>query len=193
MSATAKTNTLAAYRYKSGTNRIGLWLFLLSDSFMFGGLLVSRIALWGNTRPELNQYLGLLVTSVLLISSFFMNRAEIAAVHGDRKNFLISITITLILGIAFLAGVVGVEWQIAPFSASEDVYGAIFYTMTGLHALHVLSGVIFLLLILNNYRKGLYTPERHWPVEAAAVYWHFVDVVWIFFYPALYLVGTIAK
>ncbi|MFZ6030064.1 MAG: cytochrome c oxidase subunit 3 [Chloroflexota bacterium] len=191
MSTAAKTNTLAAYRHKSATNRIGLWLFLLSDSFMFGGLLISRVALWGNTRPELNQYLGLLVTSVLLISSFFMNRAEVAAAHGDRKNFMLSLTITLALGIAFLAGVVGVEWQIAPFGPDEDVYGAIFYTMTGLHALHVLSGVIFLLFVLNNYRKGRYTPERHWPVEAAAIYWHFVDVVWIFFYPALYLIGNL--
>jgi cytochrome c oxidase subunit 3 len=191
MSAHAKTLTQAEYRYKAGTNRLGLWLFLLSDSFMFGGLLISRIALWGNTRPELNQYLGLVVTSVLLISSFFMNRAETAAAHGDRKNFFVSISITLVLGIAFLLGVVGVEWQIAPFSPSADVYGAIFYTMTGLHALHVLSGVIFLLFILNNYRKGIYTPERHWPVEAAAVYWHFVDVVWIFFYPALYLMGKL--
>jgi cytochrome c oxidase subunit 3 len=191
MSAHAKTLTQAEYRHKAGTNRLGLWLFLLSDSFMFGGLLISRIALWGDTRPELDQLLGLVVTSMLLVSSFFMNRAEIAAAHGDRKNFFISITITLILGIAFLAGVVGVEWQSAPFSPSDDVYGAIFYTMTGLHALHVLSGVIFLLFILNNYRKGLYTSERHWPVEAAAVYWHFVDVVWICFYPALYLIGNL--
>src|SRR5512145_2117348 len=143
MNGMARPNTLAAYRSKSATNRIGLWLFLLSDSFMFGGLLISRIALWGNTRPELNQYLGLVVTSVLLISSFFMNRAEIAAAHGDRKNFLISLSVTLFLGVAFLAGVVGVEWQIAPFRPSDDVYGAIFYTLTGLHALHVLSGVIF--------------------------------------------------
>ena len=187
--SSVKTNTLAEYRHKTGTNRIGLWLFLLSDSFMFGGLLISRIALWGNTRPELNQVLGLIVTSVLLISSFFMNRAEVAAAHGDRKNFLISLSITILLAIAFLVGVVGVEWQIAPFGPNDDVYGAIFYMMTGMHALHVLSGVVFLLFILNNGRKGVYTPERHWPVEAAAVYWHFVDVVWIFFYPALYLIG----
>jgi len=188
--STVKINTLAEYRYKSNTNRIGLWLFLLSDSFMFGGLLISRIALWGNTRPELNPFLGLIVTSVLLISSFFMNRAEVAAAYGDRKNLLISLSITILLAITFLIGVVGVEWQTAPFGPNDDIYGAIFYMMTGMHALHVLSGVIFLLFILNNSRKGIYTPERHWQVEAAAVYWHFVDVVWIFFYPVLYLIGN---
>jgi cytochrome c oxidase subunit 3 len=59
-----------------------------------------------------------------------------------------------------------------------------------MHALHVLTGVIFLLIIYRNGKRGLYTPQKHYAVEAAAVYWHFVDVVWIFFYPALYLIGT---
>mgnify|MGYP001615256246 CR=1 FL=1 len=189
----AKVVPHTSYAQRVATNRLGLWLFLLSDSFIFGGLMVSRWALWGNTRPELNQYLGLAVTSVLLISSFSMNRAEVAAVHGDRKQFLFFITLTLLLGVVFLAGVVGVEWQIAPFRPDTDAYGAVFYMMTGMHAFHVLTGVIFLAIILRNGFKGLYTAERHWPVEAAAIYWHFVDVVWIFFYPALYLMGYLAR
>lgn len=178
------------HAFKTGTNRIGLWLFMLSDSFVFGGLLVARISLLGNERPELNQLLGLVVTSVLLISSFFMNRAETAMAHGDRKTFLVSISITIILGIAFLAGVVGVEWQIAPFGPADGTVGAVFYIMTGFHAFHVLTGVIFLLIVFRNGLKGVYSAEKHWGVEAAAVYWHFIDVVWIVFYPALYLIGT---
>jgi cytochrome c oxidase subunit 3 len=67
--------------------------------------------------------------------------------------------------------------------------GGVFYMMTGMHAFHVLTGLIFLGIVWNNARKGLYTAEKHWGVEAAAVYWHFVDLVWIFFYPALYLIG----
>jgi cytochrome c oxidase subunit III len=188
---TTKTDALAEYRYRTGTNRLGLWLFLISDAFMFGGLFITRFVLWGGTRPELNQALGLAVTSMLLISSFFMNRAEVGMAHGDRKEFSRSILVTIVLGIVFLVGVVGVEWQIAPVTASKDVYGAVFYTMTGMHALHVLSGVVFLLIVWNKGRKGLYTAEQHWGVEAAAVYWHFVDLVWIFFYPALYLIGTV--
>jgi cytochrome c oxidase subunit 3 len=62
--------------------------------------------------------------------------------------------------------------------------------MTGLHALHVLSGVVLMVIIGNNGRKGLYSSERHWPVEGMANYWHYVDIVWLFFYPALYLIGT---
>jgi cytochrome c oxidase subunit 3 len=188
---TTHTSTLADYYRKAATNRLGLWLFLASDAFVFAGLLVARFYLMGfQTRPELNQLVGLIVTVVLLVSSFFMNRAEIAARYGDHKQFLRSTLITMVLGIVFLVGVVGVEWQIAPFGPADGVAGSLFYTMTGFHAFHVLTGVIFLFIVYRNGRKGLYTAERHWPVEACAVYWHFVDVVWIFFYPALYLIGA---
>ena len=186
----AEAMPLEAYRKKTVTNRLGLWLFILSDAFVFAGLLVARFYLLGpGHRPEVSQIVGLIVTSVLLISSFFMNRAEIAAAYGDLRAFQRNILVTIVLGTIFLIGVVGVEWQIAPMSASSGTAGSLFYAMTGFHAFHVLTGVIFLLVVLRNGRKGLYSAERHWPVEAAAVYWHFVDVVWIFFYPALYLIG----
>ena len=182
-----------SYGYKTGTNRLGLWLFLISDSFVFGGLLVMRINLLGLTRPPLNQTLGLFVTAVLLISSFFMNRGETMMKNGDRKGFLNNTLITFLLGFGFFIGVVAVEWRLAAhegLTASSGAAGAAFYMMTGMHAFHVLTGLIFLAIVWVNGRKGLYD-ERHYPVEAAAVYWHFVDVVWIFFYPALYLIGIV--
>ena len=178
--------------WKLATNRMGFWLFILSDAFLFAGLFTTRFNLLGFTRPDLDRNLGLFVTVVLLVSSFFMNRAESQMAMGDRKGFMISTSITLLLGIGFLAGVVGVEWQRAPFGAGDSAASAVFFMMTGMHAFHVLTGVIFLGVILNNARKGLYTPENHWGVEAATVYWHFVDVVWIFFYPALYLIGRLS-
>lgn len=181
-----------SYAYKLATNRIGLWLFLISDSFIFGGLLLSRINLLGLTRPDLIQILGLAVTSILLISSFFANRAEIAMQHDDRKQFILCIAVTLSLGILFLIGVIGVEWRLAPFGPATNLAGAVFYVMTGFHAFHVFTGVIFLAIVLRNGIRGLYTAEKHWAVEASAVYWHFVDVVWFFFYTALYLIGTLA-
>src|SRR4030042_435302 len=179
--------------YKLATNRMGLWLFLISDSFIFGGLMISRINLLGLTRPDLIQVLGLTVTGVLLISSFFANRAEISMEFGDRKQFIRSISVSLSLGILFLIGVLGVAWCLAPFGPETNLAGAVFYIMTGFHAFHVLSGVIFLALVLRNGLRGLYSAEKHWAVEASVVYWHFVDVVWFFFYPALYLIGTLAK
>lgn len=181
-----------SYAYKSGTNRLGLWLFLISDSFVFGGLLVMRMNLLGLTHPHLNQTLGLIVTAVLLVSSFFMNRGETMMANGDRKGFLNNTLITFILGLGFLIGVVFVEWPLAAhegITPSSGAAGAVFYMMTGMHAFHVLTGLIFLAIVWLNGRKGLYD-EKHFPVEAAAVYWHFIDVVWIVFYPALYLIGT---
>lgn len=183
-----------SYAYKLGTSRLGLWLFLLSDSFVFGGLFISRFYLLGLTRPDLNQYLGLTVTSVLLVSSFSMNRAETSMEHGDRKGLLIGTAVTLLLGLGFLAGVIGIEWPgaiKAGVTPSASAAGAIFFIMTGFHAFHVFTGLIFLGIILRNGARGLYSQEKHWAVEAATTYWHFVDVVWIFFYPALYLIGKL--
>ena len=179
------------YRQRLHSNRLGLWLFFISEAFMFGALLVTRFFLWGNSRPDLNQGLGLMVTSILLLSSFFMYRAETAITYDDRKEFLRSLLSAAGLGLLFLIGVVGLEWrgELRPW---DGVFGAVFFGMTGMHALHVLSGVIFILVVWNNGRKGHYSAERHWGVEACAIWWHYVDLIWVFFYPALYLMGKAA-
>jgi cytochrome c oxidase subunit III len=190
-----------SYLYKTGTNRLGLWFFLLSDSFVFAGLMSMRINLLGYSRPPLNQLLGLGVTAVLLLSSFFMNRGETAMAHGDKKGFMNNTLITFVLGLGFLLGVVMVEWRLAAEEGliasfgnpASGPMGGVFYMMTGMHAFHVLTGLIFLFVVWNNARKDVYSAEEHWGVEAAAVYWHFVDLVWIFFYPALYLIGKLVK
>jgi cytochrome c oxidase subunit 3 len=183
-------HAVADYATKLARNRLGLWLFVISDSFVFVGLFVARVVLLGPNRPELNQVLGVSVTAMLLISSFFMNRAEVEMAHGNRPAFVRNTFITMTLGVLFLIGVVGVEWQIAPFGPADGAQGAVFYSMTGFHAFHVLTGVILLFIVWNNGRRSAYTAEKHWGVEAAAVYWHFVDVVWMFFYVGLYLMGS---
>lgn len=183
-----------SYEHKLISNRFGLWLFILSDAFLFAGLMAARFNLMGMTRLDLDQDLGLMVTAALLLSSFFMNRAESQMKLGNNKGFLVNTAMTTLLGIGFLIGVVALEWPLAAshgITASADAASAVFYMMTGMHAFHVLTGIIFLLIILRNGMKGLYTPEKHWAVEAATVYWHFVDLVWIFFYPALYLIGRL--
>ena len=206
MSAVAES-----YQVQTRRNRLGMWLFFLSESFIFGGLLVARFFLWGNTRPGIEatvigplhinaQIIPLLITVVLLLSSFTMNRAEAAIAHDDRKTFMRSILLTAILGTIFLLGVLLVEWGWKTvdghfvlgrhISPTNGVFGAVLYGMTGMHALHVLSGVILLLMVWNLGRKGHFSAERHWGVEATAIYWHYVDLVWVFFYPALYLIGV---
>jgi cytochrome c oxidase subunit III len=183
-----------SYEHKLISNRFGLWLFILSDAFLFAGLLTARFNLAGLTRLDLDQELGLIVTAVLLISSFFMNRAESQMKLGNNKGFLVNTALTTLLGIGFVIGVVAIEWPDAAshgITPAANAASAIFYMMTGMHAFHVITGIIFLLIVLRNGMKGLYTPEKHWAVEAATVYWHFVDLVWIFFYPALYLIGRL--
>ena len=175
-------------------NRMGLWLFFISESFLFSGIMVARMALLRDTRPNVDQNLGLGITAILLLSSFFANRGEVAIAHGDRGNFLFSIFLTIALGIVFTVGV-GYEWSLAFEHANptESVHGAIFFFMTGMHAAHVISGIIFLLVVFRNGLKGVYSKASHWGVESCVLYWHFVDVVWVFFYVALYLVGTVPE
>lgn len=185
------TSSVQQYRNKVATNRIGLWLFFISDAFMFGGLLISRFYLLGNHRLELNQFLGLIVTAVLLTSSFFMNRAEVMISKGNKKGFITSLAITFLLGLTFLIGVVGFEWADTSFGPGDGAQGAVFFMMTGMHAFHVLTGLIFLAIVFRNGIKGNYSADRHYLVEAAANYWHFVDVVWIIYYPSLYLMGLV--
>lgn len=184
------------YEFALRNNRLGLWLFFISEAFLFGGLLVTRFYLWGNTHPEVDQLVGFLVTVVLLLSSVSMFMGETAIENGNRRLFLILLPITAILGTLFLIGVMVFEWGLFPaiyeghLKPGNDVYGAVVFAMTGMHALHVISGVIFIMIVWNLGRKGHFSKEKHWGVEACAIYWHYVDVVWIFFYPAIYLIGA---
>jgi cytochrome c oxidase subunit 3 len=179
-----------------GFNRLGLWLFFISELFLFGGLLAARFYLWGNTRPELDQVVGLVVTVVLLLSSWSINMAETAIEHDDRRTFMWGLASTFVLGTIFLFGVMVFEWGLFPaiyeghLKPTDGAYGAVVFAMTGMHALHVLSGLVFIAIVWNLGRKGHYSSEHNWGVESCAIYWHYVDLIWIFFYPALYLIGT---
>jgi cytochrome c oxidase subunit 3 len=184
------TAALTASKKELYRSKWGLWLFFISESFMFAGLLTARFYLWGNTRPDLDQVLGLTVTSILLLSSFFVNRGEMLMKFGDRRGMTNNYLIAAGLGVVFLVGVLGFEWR-GHIRPTDGAFGAVLYGMTGMHALHVLSGIVFLLVVWNNGRKGLYSPEGYWGVQACALWWHYVDLVWVFFYPALYLMGNV--
>ena len=178
------------YAYESkrlSINRVGLWLFFLSEAMLFAGVLATRFTLVGTHVPEeASQAIGLVITSILLASSYTAFRAEHAARRGDRDGLIRYLRLTLALGTLFVAGV-AIEWVEAfdAFPPSTE-FGTVFFTMTGIHAFHVLTGLLFLAIIYGNARGGAYDDDT-WPVEAGVKYWHFVDVVWVFFYPALYL------
>jgi cytochrome c oxidase subunit 3 len=119
-----------------------------------------------------------------------VNFGEVAISRGDTRNFILGFSAAIIMGFVFTGGVV-YEWATAHFNAHEHISGGMFFFMTGMHALHVLTGILFLIVVLHNGRLGNYTKENHWGVEACALYWHFVDVVWVFFYVGLYLIGDV--
>ena len=170
------------------SNRLGLWLFFLSDSLLFALLFTARFYMNGTSTPDdVSQLLGLGITSILLLSSLTAYRAETAIAHGRQTPGRRMLLATIGLGLIFLAGVI-VEWSIAEFVPS-DGYGTAFFSMTGMHASHVASGVLLLALAYRRAGRGAYAGggTRAWGVSATVMYWHFVDVVWVFFYPALYL------
>jgi len=170
-------------------NRLGLWLFFVSDGLIFALLLTARFYMNGTeVDADISQILGLAITSVLLLSSFTAYRGETAFHHGNIAHGRMMLLATILLGLVFFAGVV-VEWSIAEFSVSEG-YGTSFFSMTGMHAGHVLSGVLLLALVWRKAGNGHYDGGglNAYGVSGVVMYWHFVDVVWVFFYPALYLI-----
>ena len=172
---------------RPGMNQLGLWLFFISESFLFAALLAARFYLAGTSREHVDQVLGLGITSVLLLSSLTAYMSEASIASGKRGAFLAYLLITIVLGALFAVGV-GFEWSTAEFGRSEP-YGTAFFAMTGLHASHVISGVGMLAIVYYLGMRGHFSAKSHWGVEAVVKYWHFVDVVWVFFYPALYLIG----
>lgn len=171
-------------------NRIGLWLFIFSECFLFAALLTSRYYLQALYRPDdLNQPLGLAITTVLLLSSLSAYRAEASAAHGDQRGFKLNIIATIVLGVLFLVGV-GIEWsEAASHFPPRTGFGTLFFTITGIHTFHVITGLIALTIVYYLGRNGRFTEGNSWGVEGTVKYWHFVDVAWVFIYPTLYLVN----
>ena len=171
-------------------NRVGIWMFFLSETFLFGVLISTRFYLQGVQKPdELNQVLGLMITAVLLLSSLTAYRAETAAANGDNAQFKRNIIGTILLGLVFMAGV-GFEWfEGYQHFPPSNIFGSIFFTTTGIHATHVLTGLILLGIVYYLGRQpGRFGKGNYWGVEVSVKYWHFVDVAWVFIYPTLYLV-----
>jgi cytochrome c oxidase subunit 3 len=176
-------------------NRIGIWLFFLSETFLFGTLIATLFYLRDMERSaDVDQVLGLAITIVLLLSSLTAYRAETAAAHGDQKTFRWNLFATILLGLGFVAGV-GYEWYLAfQHFPPSSAYGTVFFTITGIHAFHVITGIILLAAVAYRGRKPERFGEGHsWGVEGSVKYWHFVDVAWVFIYPTLYLVGLVPR
>ncbi|MGE3357991.1 MAG: heme-copper oxidase subunit III [Acidimicrobiia bacterium] len=175
--------------WRPQANRLGLWLFILSETFLFGAFISSRFVAGTDHPDELNQPLALGLTLLLLVSSISAYLGEQAIAHDDRRGFVIGLSATMLLGLAFTVGV-GFEFaEAAQHFPTSTVYGSNFVMLIGLHAFHVVTGLGALGVVLNLGRTGHFGSEDHWKVEAAVKYWHFVDLAWVVIYPSLYLMG----
>ena len=131
-------------------------------------------------------HLPLINTLILLTSGTTVTWAHHALLHNDRKGLVWGLVCTVLLGLSF-TGVQAYEYLHAPFSFAGSIYGSTFFMATGFHGAHVIIGTIFLAVCLLRAVRGDFTPKQHFGLEAAAWYWHFVDVVWLFLFTFVYV------
>jgi cytochrome c oxidase subunit 3 len=171
------------------------WAFFDASLFPNEAAQVGRLGYTGGQWPPAGLevldafHLPLYNTIILLLSGTAVTWAHHALLHNDRKGLIWGLTITVALGVLF-SFVQAYEYAVAPFSFSQSLYGATFYMATGFHGFHVLIGTIFLLVCLLRAMAGHFTAKQHFGFEAAAWYWHFVDVVWLFLFVAIYIWGS---
>lgn len=176
--------------------KTGIWWFLSSEIPTFGGVLVAYITMrlgstgtaWAEASHHLNFNVALINTFILLTSSMTIVMAHNAAVEKDFKRAASFLGYTVLLGLAFL-GMKAFEYTTEishGFLPSSGIFWSFYYGMTGLHGLHVLAGIIANLVLWIQAAKSTLANHPH-RVEVAGLYWHFVDIVWIFLFPLLYL------
>ncbi|QIL01347.1 cytochrome c oxidase subunit 3 [Sphingomonas sinipercae] len=183
--------------------RYGMILFIASEVMFFLGwfwafysaaLFPSAVdAVGGQWPPKgievLNPFgFPLLNTLILLCSGTTVTWAHHSLLQGDRKGLKLGLLLTIILGLIFSC-IQAYEYIHAPFDFKGNIYGATFFMATGFHGFHVIVGTIFLIVCLIRANRGDFTPRQHFGFEAAAWYWHFVDVVWLFLFVSIYVWG----
>jgi len=172
---------------------LGMVLFIASEVMFFGGL----FAAYFNTRAGADQWppaglehlhatIPAIFTGVLLLSSLTMHAAVHAIRRGNAKALTRWVGITLLLGVIFLVGQV-YDYSTLDFTIRDGPYGAYFFVLTGFHGAHVFGGAMYLFIVLIRSMSGQFSRSHHAAVEGAAMYWHFVDVVWIALFFTLYV------
>jgi len=189
---------------------LGMWTFLITEIMFFGGLFLGY-AVYRSLYPHafaeasrlLNYKLGAINTAVLICSSLTMVLAVRAAQLGQRRSLIVFLLLTMLLGSAFL-GIKVVEYShkfhehLVPgptfmFEGRDPQHAQLFFSfyfaMTGMHALHMIIGIGILAVLVFLSWRGRFSSEYFSPVDISGLYWHFVDIVWIFLFPLLYLIS----
>lgn len=162
------------------------WAFFASS--LFPGVAIGGIWPPANIKPFDPFHLPFLNTMILLLSGTTVTWAHHALLHGDRGGMIRGLACTVALGLSF-TGLQAVEYSDAAFGFRQGIYPSTFFMATGFHGFHVIVGTIFLIVCLIRAINGQFTPSKHVGFEAAAWYWHFVDVVWLFLFVCVYWWG----
>jgi len=194
--------------YDPEASKLGMWLFIFTELLLFGGLFIVY-AIYRFLNPEafqlagleLNPVIGALNTIILLVSSMTiaMSTSSLQRKNKGLTVLLIEITIMLALiflinkyfewGVKFEHGIwPGSEHLISDMSKGEILFFGLYFVMTGLHALHIVIGMIVMIVALNRVQKGTVNADRPTLLENAGLYWHLVDLIWIFLFPLFYLI-----
>ena len=190
----------------------GMWVFMVQEVLFFGGMFMAYILYrswypeaWTAASNHLSWEWGLFNTAVLIGSSLTMALAVRAAQLGRKNQIVMFLLLTIVLGSVFL-GVKVVEYadkfthHLVPgptfafpenpaIAGQAQIYFSVYFAMTGMHALHMIIGIVILAVIAWMAHKGRFDARYNTPVEITGLYWHFVDIIWIFLFPLLYLVG----
>jgi cytochrome c oxidase subunit 3 len=189
---------------------LGMWVFLVTEIMFFGGMFTAYIV-YRTLHPEgfveasheLNITMGAINTAVLICSSLTMVLAVHAAQLSERKSIVVYLILTMILGTVFL-GIKAVEYHEkyvnhhipgasfhfdGPNAPYAEMFFFLYFAMTGLHAAHMIVGLVLLAILTVRAARGRFNAEYNTPIDLTGLYWHFVDIVWIFLFPLLYLLG----
>ena len=170
---------------------LGMWVFLVTEMLFFGGLFAGY-TVYRASYPEafreashhLDLLLGSINTVVLISSSLTMALAVHSAQEGRRRALVVCLFLTLVLGAVFLGFGYG-----GPHTGQVELFMLFYFVMTGLHALHLIVGLGMLGVLAVLAWRGHFSADYYAPVETGGLYWHFIDIVWIFLLPLLYLIG----
>ncbi len=197
-------------RQQSEAGRLGMWTFLVTEVLFFGGAFtlytayrIEHHAAWIIGSLKMDYTLGTINTGILLISSLTMALGVHAAQHGHRSRIVLWLSSTWILGWLFLAIkfyeyykhweehlVPGAHFAyLGAHHAQVQLFMSFYFIMTGMHAVHMTVGILLVSVLIGMAAAGKFDQVYHTPVVAIGLYWHFVDIVWIFLYPCFYLVG----
>jgi len=194
------------------TCKQGMWLFLLQEILFFSPLFVAFFIFksfyfddFHHASQHLDWRWGAVNTVILIASSFTMARAVSAAQRGIKSAVIENIFFTMLFSSGFLIvkffeyshkfheGILPAGWfsneALLAEAPKAPLYFTMYFCMTGLHGIHVIAGMIVMVWILRRAKKGEFGPKYYTPVEMVGLYWHFVDLVWIYLFPLLYLVG----